>query len=79
MPADPELEEPTVVSPLTLTKIQKQIEQVGQGYEQLKKRYAQLEEKMQKGASAKFSDSEHSASDLENSDEETKGEAPDAH
>ena len=32
---------------------------------------------MQKGASAKFSDSEKSASDV--SDEETKGEAPDAH
>lgn len=78
MPADPNLEEPTVVSPLSFTKMQKQIEQVGQGYESLKKKYAYLEEKMQKGASAKFSDSEHSASDRENSDEETKGDATNA-
>jgi hypothetical protein len=79
MAADPSLEEPLVVSPLSFTKIQKQIEQVGSGYEQLKKKYADLEEKIKKGASAKFSDSEHSVSDVENSDEETKGAAPDAH
>jgi len=79
MPADPNLEEPTIVSTLSFTKIQKQIEQVGSGYEQLKKRYAILEEKIQKGASAKFSDSELSASDKENSGEETKDAAPDAH
>lgn len=73
MEADPELEEPLVVSTLSFTKVQKQIEQVGSGYEQLKKRYANLAEKMQKGASARFSDTEKSSSDV--SDEETKTEA----
>ena len=61
MAADPDLEEPLVVSPLSFTKVQKQIEQVGSGYEALKKKFALLEEKIKKGASAKFSDSEQSS------------------
>lgn len=80
MPADPSLEAPVIVSPLSFTKIQKQIEQVGSGYEQLKKRYAVLEERIQNGASAKFSDSEASSSsddDIEPEEKKTEGE--DAH
>jgi hypothetical protein len=39
-------------------EIKKQIEQVGSGYETLKKKYARLHERMEKGASANFTDSE---------------------
>lgn len=42
----------------------KRIEQVGSGYERLKKKYAQLSDRMKNGASAHF----------ESSDEETKDE-----
>ncbi len=57
-PSDPSLAKPQVLAPVSLTHMTKQIEQVGQGYEALKKRYAALELKMQIGASANFSDEE---------------------
>jgi hypothetical protein len=67
MPADPELKEPTVYSPLCLTEKVKRVEQVGTFYEDLKKRYARMWARVEKsGASARFTDSEPS------DDEETK-------
>jgi len=58
LPADPTLKEPKVIAPFCLTPMTKAIEQVGMGYEHLKKRYAHLEMKMKIGASAHFSDCE---------------------
>jgi hypothetical protein len=63
-PADPTLSEAKVVAPMCLTPMTKMIEQVGNGYEALKKRYARLEENIKIGALAQFSD-EDDASDSE--------------
>jgi hypothetical protein len=46
-------------------EVKKQIEQVGSGYETLKKKYARLHERMEKGASANFTDSEPEESEEE--------------
>jgi hypothetical protein len=71
-PADPTLVKPVVVAPMTLTPMKKQIEQVGNAYEVLKKRYATLEENMKNGASANFDD----YVDSEESEEEIRERAP---
>jgi DnaJ family protein C protein 2 len=65
-PADPALTEPKVVAQFTLTPMTKSIEQVGKAYEILKGRFHRLEENMENGASAQFSDLESE------SDEEDK-------
>lgn len=64
-PADPTLTKPEVIAQLSLTHMTKSIEQVGTGYEALKKRFASLEEKMKNGASAHLSESEDDASEPE--------------
>jgi hypothetical protein len=60
-PADPSLAKPEVVAKLSLTHVTKSIEQVGDGYESLKKRFARLEERKLIGASAHLSDSDDDA------------------
>ena len=65
-PADPSLTKPEVVAALCMTHVQKQIEQVGSGYETLKKKYAKLAENMQNGASAQFEET----SDVDQEDSE---------
>lgn len=57
-PADPSLTEPQVLDSISMTEWQKPIEQVGSAYEQLKKRYANMDERIKNGASATFTDSE---------------------
>ena len=67
MPADPSVKSPTVIAPMCFTHVQKKIEQVGSGYEALKMRHHRMNERIEKGASAQFTDSE---SDVD--EEETK-------
>lgn len=54
-----------VIDSMWAPLIQKCIEQVGSGYEALKRKYARLAERIENGASAAFTDSE-------SSDEESK-------
>lgn len=52
MPPDETYSGPVVADSMWFPQVTKQIEQVGEGYEALKHRYARLHERMEKGASA---------------------------
>jgi hypothetical protein len=70
MPSDPSLKAPEIVSSWAFPKGSvKKIEQVGEGYEKLKKKYASLHEKMKKGASAQFESEEETKGDEEDKDQ----------
>ena len=47
--SDPELTGPEVVAKLSLTQVQKRIEQAGEKYEILKQKYHDLEQKRENG------------------------------
>jgi DnaJ family protein C protein 2 len=64
-PADPTLDNPTVVAKFAFPHVQKQIEQVGTAYEALKAKYALLTARIENGASATFDSSESEEEVLE--------------
>jgi hypothetical protein len=74
MAADPNLNGPEVLDKMWGSEVQKKIEQVGSGYENLKKRHARMEERNKNGAfRAHFSSDEEPEEEKLNLEEETKG------
>ena len=75
-PCDESLEDPLVVDGWARPEESyKKIEQVGKGYELLKKRYAKLAERMEKGASAHFDSTDDESNKKDgsgSSDEDSK-------
>ena len=69
--SDPELAGPEVVAKLSLTQVQKRIEQAGEKYEILKQRYHDLEQKRENGV-FNFSDDESSSSEEETKEQPTQ-------